>query len=203
MSAFSSSGRYKVVFVTTYGTTGGKINLRPAVEGAATDIRRAYDDLVQAGLALTLPLAVVLLLLGGGAVAMAVGGWRGRLSRGGRIGIHTPAAAESDAAFRVANRTAAPVFAGAGLVGVLGGVVILLLPLPVGAAILLFVADLIGVLALLLAGGLLGDRAARAVPVPARRPGASAACAGCACGSTGGCAVLTKAATAEAGGALS
>ena len=71
-----------------------------------------------APLALTIPLAVVLLVL---AISAGVMGYRGRvglLDRHGRLGLHTPAAQASDAAFALANRVAAPVVLGAADAGI-------------------------------------------------------------------------------------
>lgn len=147
---------------------------------------------VPASLALTLPLAAVLLLLAAATAVMARRGWTGSLARSGRLGLHTPAASASDRAFAAAHKVAAPVFGGAAVIGLLAAALIAAVPSSAPTVIVVFVVGLVGVLGLLAAGGLLGDRTARAVPVPARAPAsAGSGCDGCACGS-GGCAGLTR-----------
>ena len=150
-----------------------------------------------ASLVLTLPLAAVLMLLAGATAVMARAGWSGTLRRSGRLGLRTPAAAAGDDAFALANKVASPVFGGAAVVGALVAVLILALDWPTATVLVMFCIGLIGMLALLAAGGLLGDRAARALPIPARAPASvGAGCDGCACGS-GGCAGLTRKAPAN------
>ena len=141
--------------------------------------------------ALTVPLAAVLIVLGVGAGVTARGGWRETLSPSGRWGIRTPAAARSERAFRMANKVAAPVFGGAAAVGIVAGLLTVALPLSAWGATIVFVLGLAGAIALLAAGGLLGEQAARTLPIPARKPQPSAACSGCNCGG-GGCSVLTR-----------
>jgi hypothetical protein len=146
---------------------------------------------VTAPLALTLPLAVVLLVLAGGAALAARGGWTGSLRRDGRIGVRTPAALASDPAFALANKVAAPVYAGAAVAGLLLAAVAVLLPVGAVGAVVVFAIGLVAVVALAVSGNALGERAARSVPLPARKPGGGAGCGGCACGG-GGCAGLTR-----------
>jgi hypothetical protein len=94
----------------------------------------------------------------------------------------------SDEAFRVGNQVAGlPTLVG-GLIGVLGGVAGLVMPTTAGTIIAAVVA-LAGLFVLLAGGGVLGNKAASAVPEPAKVP---AGCSGCAC-AAGGCGVLTKA----------
>jgi hypothetical protein len=137
-----------------------------------------------APLALTVPLAVLLLLL---AAPSAVAGYRGRigtLDRSGRLGLHTPAAIASEKAFALANRVAAPLMTGAAGVGVVCGLLVLLLPMGVAGAVMVAVLGLAGVLGQWYAGSTLGERAASTVPRPARKPGSDGApcCGGCGCG---------------------
>lgn len=113
-------------------------------------------------------------------------GWSGRLDRKGRLGLHTEAALASDEAFALANRVAAPLVIGAGAVGVLCAMLVLALPLGTAGAIVVAVLGLAGVFGQLAAGSRIGDRAARAVPRPARKPGGESCCGGCGCGD-GGC----------------
>lgn len=148
-----------------------------------------------ASLALTIPLAALLLLLAGLSGTVGLRGRGGALTRDGRMGVRTPASMASDESFAVANRVAAPVALGAAAIALVVAVLIVALPLSSVGALILFVVALAAVFALLLAAGTLGDRAARHVPVPARRPAAGGAgCGGCGCGG-GGCSKLTR--TAE------
>ncbi len=139
--------------------------------------------------AFTLPVAALLLLLAGLAGVTAARGWAGTLRRSGKLGLHSPGASASDESFAVANRVAAPVVGGSAAIGVVLAVLVPTLPLPAAATITIGLLAIAAVLVLLVAGGVLGEKAARTVPVPARRPGANPACAGCACGG-GGCAGL-------------
>lgn len=143
--------------------------------------------------AFALPVAALLLLLSGLSLVTARRGWAGTLSRSGRLGVHSAAASGSDDAFRMANRVAAPVVGGAAAIALLLAVLVVVLPVPTVATIALGVLGIAAVLVLLVAGGVVGEQAARTVPVPARRPQPNAACSGCACGG-GGCAGLTRSA---------
>lgn len=100
----------------------------------------------------------------------------------------------SDAAFRVGNQVAGfPTLVG-GLIGILGGGAGLVMPTTSGIIVAAVLA-LAGLVALLVGGAILGDKAASVVPEPATAP---TGCTGCACG-TGGCGILVQAAgTAEA-----
>ncbi|MEO5834913.1 MAG: hypothetical protein ABIR83_16285 [Nakamurella sp.] len=143
------------------------------------------------------PLAVILIVL---AVASAVTAFRGRsgtLARDGRLGVRSAAALVSPAAFSLANRVAWPVVAGAAVVAGACGIVLLVAPLGVLTAVIVFVVALAGTVLLLVKAAQLGDRAAMTVPRPARKPGGGGAgCGGCACGG-GGCAGLTRSTPAE------
>ncbi|GGL96820.1 SdpI family protein [Nakamurella endophytica] len=150
-------------------------------------------------LALSLPLGLLLVLLAGGAAVQAWAGWTGRLRRTGRWGVRTPAASDNDTAFATANRVAAPVLAGAAVAGLVAAAVVLLASLPVAATVVVAVIGLVAVVALAVAGTALGERAARTLPVPARRPVGGGACGGCGCGD-GGCAALTRRSTLPAQG---
>ncbi len=145
-----------------------------------------------ASLALTLPLAAVLMVL---AVLSGTVGLRGRagtLTRDGRLGIRTPASSASDDAFTVANRVAAPICLGSAVISGVVALLMVVLPLSTAAVLVAFTVALTACVALLVIAGVLGDRAARHVPIPARRPVAGGAgCGGCGCGG-GGCAKLTR-----------
>ncbi|MEC3974648.1 SdpI family protein [Amycolatopsis sp. H20-H5] len=134
--------------------------------------------------------ALVPILLG---VVVAWGGflgWRERLPRDRGAGVRTAATLRSDEAFRLGNKVAGlPTLAG-GAVGVLGGVAALVMPTD-GGLIAAAVAGLLGMIALVIGGGTLGNRAAATVPAPAPASSIPAGCKGCACGA-GGCGVLRK-----------
>jgi len=152
----------------------------------------------EAPLWLTIPLALLLAVLGAASVVMARGGYGASLTRKNRMGVHSPAAMASEEAFTLANRVAAPITAGAALVAILSAILMIFLPLPAAAGVVVGVVGLAGSMALLLVAGVLGDRAARQVPIPARKP-SSAGCSGCACGG-GGCAGISRSDPAAASG---
>ena len=155
----------------------------------------------EAPLWLTVPFALLLVALGAAAAVMARGGFAGSLTRKNRMGVHSPAAMASDEAFTLANRVAAPVAGGAAVVAVVSAVLMLFLPLPAVASLVVGLVGLAGSVVLLLVAGVLGDRAARQVPIPARKPSSAggAGCAGCACGG-GGCAGISRSDPAAASG---
>ncbi|AXB46275.1 SdpI family protein [Amycolatopsis albispora] len=119
-------------------------------------------------------------------------GWRERLPRERGAGVRTAATQRSDEAFRVGNKVAGlPTMAG-GAIGVLSGIAALFMP-TVGGVIIAAVVGVVGTLVLLAAGGVLGNRAALAVPEPAPAP---SGCSGCACGA-GGCGAFSSAANPQ------
>jgi hypothetical protein len=87
----------------------------------------------------------------------------------------------SDEAFRLANRVAGLPVLVAGVVAVLGGVAAFGLPNTVASVVAAGIG-LVGAVAIAGAGGVVGDRAAGALPKPVPPQ-----CVGCACG---GCAAL-------------
>lgn len=118
-----------------------------------------------------------------GAALLVVGtlGWAARLPRNRWVGVRTPAALRSDAAFVAGNRAAGPVVAAGGLVALAGGLVAVS---ATGVAlVVVVVAAGVGTVALVLAGGVLGHRVAEDVPAPRRIGG----CADCVCGAAGRC----------------
>lgn len=113
-------------------------------------------------------------------------GFRERLTREGGTGVRTQAALRSEEAFKLANRVAGlPTMAG-GAISVLAGLAGLAMP-TTGGLIAAAFAGVLAMLVLVMGGGVLGNRAALAVPAPA--PAAPAGCSGCACG---GCGVFKK-----------
>ncbi|MFT7835285.1 SdpI family protein [Saccharothrix sp. BKS2] len=131
-------------------------------------------------------LAVVLGLVGVAFAAIGSLGLRGRLRRNPLVGVRTKAALRDDEAFALANRVAGVPNAGAGAVALVCGLVVLFAPTP-ATALVVSLIGLIGAVALAVAGGLAGHRAAAALPEPEPAGG----CGGCAC--AGACSVLTKA----------
>ncbi|MBK1784592.1 SdpI family protein [Prauserella cavernicola] len=116
-------------------------------------------------------------------------GLREKLPAKRGAGVRTAATLRSDEAFRVANKVAGLPTIAAGAVGVLAGVAGLVMPSTLGV-IIATVLGLAGMFALVAGGGVLGHRAASAVPEP--EPEVPAGCAGCPCG---GCGALTGAKT--------
>jgi len=143
-----------------------------------------------------LPLALVLIVIAVVAAVTAVRGRAGTLARDGRLGVRSEAALVSADAFTLANRVAWPIVAGAAVVAGLCGIVLAVAPLGVLTGIVVFLVAMAGSVVLLVKAAQLGDRAARTVPRPARKPGGGGGCGGCACGG-GGCAGLTRNAPAE------
>lgn len=118
-----------------------------------------------------------------GGILVGIGGylgWSGRLRRDGGKGIRTEATMHSDEAFAVGNKVAGIPTMAAGAVGVFGGAAAFAMP-TVGGMVTAAALGVIGLLALLAAGGILGNRAAGAVPAPEVAGG----CGGCACGGCG------------------
>jgi hypothetical protein len=128
----------------------------------------------------TLRIVLLVLLVAYGASLGAVGvlGWRQRLSLGGRLGVRTPAALRDAETFRLANRVAGPPETVAGLVAVLGGIAAFAVSTLV-STLVVAVIGLVGAGVIARAGGVLGTRAAAALPAPVRSP-----CAGCVCGAS-------------------
>jgi uncharacterized membrane protein len=116
-------------------------------------------------------LGAMLLLAGAALLTVGLLGWRRRLPRNRFAGIRTPATLRSAAAFSTANRVAAPPVLAAGAVCALGGALVFGTDGPALTVILAVVG--VGAVGLLLAGGLLGHRAATALPPP---PGSCAEC---------------------------
>ena len=108
-------------------------------------------------------------------------GWRQRLSLSGRLGVRTPAAVRDYQTFQLANRVAGLPEMVAGAVAVLGGLATFALH-TVAGTVVAAVIGLVGSVLIARAAGVLGDRAAAAVP--AREP-AGCGSGGCACGSAG------------------
>ena len=124
-------------------------------------------------------LAAVPVLAGLLVAVVGLLGMRESLPRNRFAGVRTSATLRSDEAFRVANRVAGAPTAVAGLVGVLGGLAALVMP-GTGGLVAGVTIGLVGLVAIAVGAGLLGHRAALAVPD--RRPLPSAGCGGCACG---------------------
>jgi hypothetical protein len=122
-------------------------------------------------------LALVPLLVGSALVVVGLLGLLERLPRNRFVGVRTPATLRTDRAFHLANKVAGLPVAVAGTVGVLSGVLGLLTPSLVLAAV-----GFAGLVGIAVAGGVLAHRAAEAVPEPEPAPALPAGCRGCACG---------------------
>ncbi len=119
-------------------------------------------------------------------------GFREKLPRERGAGVRTAATMRSEEAFRLGNKVAGlPTLTG-GVIAVLAGVAALFMPDTFGLLLASFVG-VVGMIALVAAGGMLGNRAAATVPEP--EPEAPAGCSGCACGT---CDVFKKADAANA-----
>ncbi|MEV4311525.1 SdpI family protein [Actinocrispum sp. NPDC049592] len=125
-------------------------------------------------------LASVLAALGAIVAVLGLLGLAERLPVNRFAGVRTAATLRDADTFRIGNRVAGLPIMVAGLVGVLGGV--LAFGLPAGGLIAGIVAA-VGMVAIASAGGMLGHKAALAVPEP--EPELPAGCAGCACGTCG------------------
>lgn len=115
-----------------------------------------------------------------GLVIATVGtlGFLERLPRNRFGGVRTPATMRDDETFRLGNKVAGLPIAVGGAVGIVGGVAALAMT---GAAVIVVtVIALLGAVVIAVAGGVLGHRAAEAVPEPA--PELPAGCKGCQCG---------------------
>jgi hypothetical protein len=122
-------------------------------------------------------------------------GLREKLTRDRGAGVRSAATMRSEEAFRLGNKVAGlPTLAG-GAIAVLAGAAGLAMPATAGL-IVAAVVGVLGMLVLVAAGGVLGNRAAATVPEPEpAAPEAPAGCSGCACGT---CGVFKKADTATA-----
>lgn len=104
-----------------------------------------------------------------------------RLPRNRFGGVRTEATMRTDETFRIANKVAGLPLLVAGLVGILGGVAGLFMPSTAGTVIAV-VIGFVGLLLIAMGGGMLGHRAAAAMPVEKPKPEVPAGCAGCQCG---------------------
>lgn len=122
-------------------------------------------------------LGALLVLVGGGLVAVAVVGGRSRLRRNRWVGVRTEASLRSEAAFTLANRAAAVPTGAAGAIGVVGGAALLAGATGLLAALVVAVS-VVGLLVLAGFAGVVGNRAAATAAPPAPLACAGA-CAGC------------------------
>ncbi|MDA8321334.1 MAG: SdpI family protein [Actinomycetota bacterium] len=105
---------------------------------------------------------VVEVLIGLVVVMLSILMWQGRLRRNWAAGVRTRSTMRSDAAFKAANKAAAPLTGAGGVVFAMCGVVGSLVPQHARGAVVLAGALALGVLAML--GAAVGVRAARSVP---------------------------------------
>jgi hypothetical protein len=125
--------------------------------------------------------AFVPLVVGLVVAVVGVLGFLERLPRNRFGGVRTPATLRDDETFRVGNKVAGLPIAVGGAVGVAGGGVAL--AMTGAAAVVVAAVALVGAMAIAGAGGVLGHRAAEAVPEP--EPELPAGCKGCQCGGCG------------------
>jgi hypothetical protein len=128
------------------------------------------------------------LLVAAGAALGAVGvlGWRRRLPRNRFAGVRTVNTLRDDETFAVGNQVGAPPTIAAGAVAVLGGLAAFAAPASgggLGPRLTLVALATVGVLALTVIGGVLGDRAAGRVSTRTFAGGVGS-CPGCACAAT-------------------
>ncbi|GAA1340186.1 SdpI family protein [Saccharothrix algeriensis] len=128
-------------------------------------------------------LLVVLGLVGVAFVAVGALGTRGRLGRNRFFGVRTKATLRDDEAFALANRIAGVPTLVAGAIALASAAAVAANP---GTALVVGLIGLVGALVIAAAGGVLGHRAADAMPEPA-----PSGCGGCAC--AGACGVLQRA----------
>lgn len=141
--------------------------------------------------------ALVPLLVGLVVATVGALGFRERLPRNRFGGVRTPATLRDDETFRVGNKVAGLPIAVGGLVGVLGGGLALAMT-GAAAVVVTSVLALLGTVVIAGAGGVLGHRAAEAVPEPA--PELPEGCKGCQCGGCGVAALKGRSVGADVAG---
>ncbi|QQQ76442.1 SdpI family protein [Saccharothrix sp. 6-C] len=131
-------------------------------------------------------LPVVLGLIGVAFATIGLLGVRGRLRRNRFFGVRTKATLRDDETFALANKIAGVPNAAAGAIALVAAVAAAVNP---ALSLVIGLVGLVGSIVVAGAGGVLGHRAAEALPEQA-----PAGCGGCACSGTGGgCSVLTRA----------
>jgi hypothetical protein len=130
-----------------------------------------------AGIGLTV-VGVLMMVAGVALAVVGALGWRRRLPRNRVAGVRTPATLRDDETFAVGNQVSAPLTVTAGVVALVAGAAALLAPSS-PAGWLLVGLGTVGMLALALVGGVLGDRAARLVAPVSPPGGCTGVCAGC------------------------
>ena len=143
---------------------------------------RSDDRPTLGGVNIVLP--VVLGLIGVAFATIGFLGMRGRLHRNRFFGVRTKATLRDDETFALANKIAAVPNAAAGAIALVAGVAAAVNP---ALSLVIGLVGLVGSIVVAGAGGVLGHRAAEAMPEQA-----PAGCGGCACAG-GGCGVLTRA----------
>ncbi|MFC4854915.1 SdpI family protein [Actinophytocola glycyrrhizae] len=141
--------------------------------------------------------ALVPLLVGLVVASVGTLGFIERLPRNRFGGVRTPATLRDDETFRVGNKVAGLPIAVGGAVGILGGALALAMA-ATAAVIVTAVLALLGMLVIAGAGGVLGHRAAAAVPEP--EPELPEGCKGCQCGGCGVAALKKQSVGADVAG---
>jgi len=103
--------------------------------------------------------AVIVMLAGLLVVWVAVRSWQERLPRNWIAGVRTPSTMRSDEAFRIANKTAAPLAGAGGAVLIAGGLATALVPK--SAAGIPLLGGTVLFLVLIVVGAIKGVRACR------------------------------------------
>ncbi len=128
-------------------------------------------------MAVQMVLCALLVVLGAALVFIGWRGLRSQLPPNRYVGVRTPATLRSEEAFELGNRVAAPAMLAGGAVAILAGASEPLLSTTT-SAVVVAVLGIAGAFALMVVGGVLGNRAAEAIPAPV-----AAGCGGC----PGGC----------------
>ena len=129
-------------------------------------------------------LPVVLGLIGVAFATIGFLGVRGRLQRNRFFGVRTKATLRDDETFALANKIAGVPNVAAGVIALVAAVASAVNP---ASALVIGLVGLVGSVVVASAGGVVGHRAAEAMPEQA-----PAGCGGCACAG-GGCGVLSRA----------
>lgn len=147
------------------------------------------------GVVLTV-LGVMMAVAGLALAVVGVLGWRRRLPRNRFAGVRTAATLRDDETFAVGNQVSAPLTVTAGVAGLVAATAAAFAPAAVTGWVLAGIG-ILAMLALMLVGGVLGDRAATLAAPVETLGGCTGVCMGCSlvagCGGSGaGAEVVTE-----------
>lgn len=128
---------------------------------------------------------IVGLALGALFIVIGVTGLRGSLRRNKFVGVRSAATMRSEEAFRLANRVSGLPLVVGGAVAAAGALITTALG-TTSLVLTVALVTLVGGVVIAAAGGVLGHRAADALPEPASTK-VGGGCTGCVCGNAGGC----------------